>query len=233
MSTFTQFNISIQELAVEPQAAALMLGYEGDLPEDILAMVKEVMDETIDCYDIRGGYFVFDKPTFNKNELNLFVEDTDFQIGKIIFHQLKHSEQVALFVCTAGVGIEKWSKQMMANNDPLKGFIADIMGGVVVEAAIDKIQQSLSNDMKDKGLKITNRYSPGYCGWPTVEQHKLFALLPDTLGIRLTESALMQPVKSVSGIIGIGANVQFNPYTCRICEATQCVYRFKKVSTIT
>ncbi|GHT03803.1 hypothetical protein FACS189440_11690 [Bacteroidia bacterium] len=117
---------------------------------------------------------------------------------------------------------------MLAENDPLKGFIADILGGVVVEAAIDKIQQELGNKMKQNVLNITNRYSPGYCGWQTVEQHKLFAILPDTLGIRLTESALMQPVKSVSGIIGIGADVKFNPYTCRICEATQCVYRFKK-----
>jgi hypothetical protein len=232
MSTLNQFSFSIQELAVEPQAAALMLGYDGALPKDILEMVKEVMDETADCYDIRGEYFVFDNPTFNKDELSLLVDDTNFQIGKIIFNQLKRSEQVAFFVCTAGVGIEKWSKQMMANNDPLKGFIADILGGVVVEAAIDKIQQSLNNDMVAKNLKITNRYSPGYCGWPTGEQHKLFALLPDTLGIHLTESALMQPVKSVSGIIGIGANVRFNPYTCRICEATYCVYRNKKQAVL-
>ncbi|KAA6335998.1 hypothetical protein EZS27_015814 [termite gut metagenome] len=232
MTAFTQFNIPLRELAVDPQAAAPMLGYDSDLPEDILAMVREVMDKTTDCYDIRGGYYILDGLTFDNDEHSLLVEGTNFQTGKIIFHQLKHSEQVALFVCTAGVGIEKWSKQMMTNNDPLAGFIADIMGGVVVEAAIDKIQQSLSNDMKDKGLKITNRYSPGYCGWQTGEQHKLFALLPDTLGIRLTESALMQPVKSVSGIIGIGANVQFNPYTCRLCEATHCVYRYKKVSSI-
>jgi hypothetical protein len=38
----------------------------------------------------------------------------------------------------------------------------------------------------------------------------------------------MQPVKSVSGIIGIGADVKFNPYTCRICEATHCLYRLNK-----
>ncbi|GHT64260.1 hypothetical protein AGMMS50239_21650 [Bacteroidia bacterium] len=228
MSTFTQFNIPCRELAVEPQAAAPMLGYEGDLPDDITEMVREVMDETVDCYDIRGGYLIFDNPDFDKDGYKLTVGETTFQIGKIIFQQLKRSSQIAAFVCTAGVGIEQYSRAMLAGNEPLKGFIADILGGVVVEAAIDKIQQELSNDMKPKGLNITNRYSPGYCGWQTGEQHKLFAILPDTLGIQLTESALMQPVKSVSGIVGIGANVKFNPYTCRICEATQCVYRFKK-----
>jgi hypothetical protein len=232
MSELTALNIPYRELAVDPQAAALMLGYANEMPEDVLEIVREVMDETAGCYDIRGGYRIFDRLMFNKEDYSVRVEDTTFHVGKIIYHQLKRSSRIALFVCTAGVGIEQWARRMMANNEPLKGFIADIMGGVVVELAIDTIQQSLSDKMKEMGLKITNRYSPGYCGWATAEQHKLFAMLPDTLGIRLTESALMQPVKSVSNITGIGTDVRFNPYTCRICEATQCVYRFKKVSRI-
>jgi hypothetical protein len=232
MNEFVEYNIPYGELAVNPNAAAPMLGYDSDLPDDVVEMVQEVMDETAGCYDIRGGYVIFDNLGFDKDSFILTVGETTFQIGKIIFHQLKRSAQVAAFVCTAGVGIEQYSRSMLAGNEPLKGFIADVLGGVVVEAAIDKIQQSLSDDKKNDGLHITNRYSPGYCGWPTIEQHKLFAQLPTTLGIQLTESALMQPVKSVSGIIGIGADVRFNPYTCRICEATQCVYRFKKVSDI-
>jgi hypothetical protein len=228
MNEFVEYPIAYRELAVNPNAAAPMLGYDSNLPDDVLEMVSEVMNETADDYDIRGGYVIFDHLTFNKNNYSLTVGNTTFQIGKIVFQQLKQSEQIAAFVCTAGVGIEQYSRRMLAANEPLKGFIANILGGVVVEAAIDKIQQELSDEMKTQRLNITNRYSPGYCGWQTVEQHKLFALLPNTLGIRLTESALMQPVKSVSGIIGIGTDVKFNPYTCRICEATQCVYRLKK-----
>jgi hypothetical protein len=232
MNAFIEFRIPYRELAVNPHATAPMLGYGGNLPDDVLEMVQEVMVETIDCYDIRGGYLIFDNPIFSKETYSLTIGGMSFQTGKIVFQQLKNSAQTVAFVCTAGVGIEQWSKRMMSGNEPLKGFIADILGGVVVELAIDKIQQSLSDEMKKSGLHVSNRYSPGYCGWPTFEQHKLFALLPTTMGIRLTESALMQPVKSVSGIIGIGADVRFNPYTCRICEATQCIYRFKKVSAI-
>jgi hypothetical protein len=229
MNEFVEYHIPYGELAVNPNAAAPMLGYDGDLPDDITEMVREVMDETAGCYDFRGGYVIFDNPGFDKDGYKLTVGGTTFQTGKIIFQQLKRSTQIAVFVCTAGAGIEQYSRVKLADNDPLKGFIADILGGVVVEAAIDKIQQTLNDKMKRNELNITNRYSPGYCGWATVEQHKLFSLLPTTLGIRLTESALMQPVKSVSGIIGIGADVKFNPYTCKICEATHCIYRFKKV----
>jgi len=37
----------------------------------------------------------------------------------------------------------------------------------------------------------------------------------------------MDPEKSVSGIIGIGENVRFNPYTCGMCDMKDCIYRKK------
>lgn len=69
--------------------------------------------------------------------------------------------------------------------------------------------------MASEGMVTTNRFNPGYCGWDVTEQHKLFSLMADNYcGIRLTESALMDPVKSGSGFIGIGKSVKRVPYTC-------------------
>ena len=237
MNNFTKYHLSYSELTINPHDTAPMLGYESTLPDDVLTLVKEVMDETAGCFDICGGYQIFDHVELIEDNRQIRITDVtrhpsqviDFTPHNIVFQQLKRSEQIAVFVCTAGDGISQWSKQMMTANEPLHGFIADILGSVVVETAIDAIQQKLNDEMAQAGLKITNRYSPGYCGWPTQEQHKLFSLLPEgTCGVRLTESALMLPIKSVSGIIGIGANVRFNPYTCQLCDATQCVYRNKK-----
>jgi len=232
LNTFIKYRLSYRELTVNPHDTAPLLGYDNTLPDDILAIVEEVMDETADCFDICGGYRIFGQVDFAGDGCHIRIANTEFTPNRIVCHQLRHSEQIAAFVCTAGEGISQWSKQMMAANEPLKGFIADILGSVVVETAIDAIQQKLSDEMQQAGLKITNRYSPGYCGWATEEQHKLFGLLPEGIcGVSLTESALMQPIKSVSGIIGIGANVRFNPYTCQICDAAFCVYRNKKMKT--
>jgi len=226
---FTTYRLSYRDLTINPHDAAPLLGYEKMLPDDILAIVEEVMDETSGCFNICGGYQIFDRVDFIDDGYQIRIANTDFAVQKIVYHQLKRSGQIAVFVCTAGEGVSEWSKQMMAANEPLKGFIADILGSVVVETAIDFIQKKLSDEMQQMGLKITNRYSPGYCGWLTQEQHKLFGLFPEGIcGIRLTGSALMQPVKSVSGFIGIGDRVRFNPYTCQICDAAFCVYRNKK-----
>ena len=225
----TTYRLSYRELTIDPHDTAPLLGYESVLPADILSIVEEVMDETAECFDIYGGYRIFDRISFIEKEKLIRIADVDFFPHKVVYQQLKNSEQIAVFVCTAGEGISQWSKKMINANEPLKGFIADILGSVVVETAVDVIQKNLSDEMQQAGLKITNRYSPGYCGWLTQEQHKLFGLLPKGIcGIRLTESALMHPVKSVSGMTGIGENVRFNPYTCRICDAAFCIYRNKK-----
>ena len=229
MSKFIKYRLSYRELTVDLHDTAPLLGYESALPDDIFDMVKEVMDEVAGCFDICGGYQIFDDIAFIDNKKQIRLADVVFTPNKIVYHQLKHSERIAVFVCTAGDGISQWSKRMMDANDPLQGLIADILGSVVVETAIDAIQQKLSDEMAQTGLKITNRYSPGYCGWLTQEQHRLFGLLQEeNCGIQLTASSLMLPIKSVSGFIGIGANVRFNPYTCRLCEAIHCVYRNKK-----
>jgi hypothetical protein len=58
------------------------------------------------------------------------------------------------------------------------------------------------------------------------EQHALFALLPPQFcGISLGESALMHPVKSVSGIIGVGPEVKYSDYLCDVCNVSDCTYR--------
>ncbi len=136
---------------------------------------------------------------------------------------------IALFVCTAGNGIENLSKKLFAEGEFPKGYIADVIGSTIVESATDKLQEHLKNIMAGRSLGITNRYSPGYCGWNVSEQQKLFSLLPPGFcNISLTESSLMYPIKSVSGVIGIGNQVKHSPYTCNVCNQKDCIYRNRK-----
>ena len=117
----------------------------------------------------------------------------------------------------------------MKEGDLLRGYIYDIIGSEVVESAADRMQGELRTAAAERGKTITNRFSPGYCGWEVAEQHKLFSFFRDNFcGITLTESALMNPVKSVSGIIGIGRDVKFAPYQCHRCEDNNCIYRNRK-----
>lgn len=47
-------------------------------------------------------------------------------------------------------------------------------------------------------------------------------------GVTLTPSSLMIPIKSVSGVIGVGPNVRHLDYTCGLCDLKTC-YKRRKV----
>jgi hypothetical protein len=211
-----------------------VLGYnEGDDRVFVIDLIEELLIESKKICSVKAQYSVFNDVSFDNDSRSVKIRDINFQIKKVVFGQIKKSDSVALFLCTAGDEIGIRSRKAMQERDFLKGYIYDVIGSEIVEAAADLMQESLEKAAASSGLKITNRYSPGYCGWDVVEQHKLFQLIPDNFcGIRLTESALMSPEKSISGIIGIGRDVNSNPYTCSICDMKDCIYRKVKERNI-
>lgn len=152
-----------------------------------------------------------------------------FDMGNIILRQLRGSETYALFMCTAGEEFETFQKRLKTEGDMVRVFIADALGSVIAEKCADQMENSLQLSIDKLGWKHTNRFSPGYCGWHVSEQQKLFPLFDGhTCGITLTESSLMVPIKSVSGIIGLGKEVRRLDYTCGLCTFEKCYKRKKK-----
>ena len=108
-------------------------------------------------------------------------------------------------------------------------FIADAMGSVIAEHCADQMEICLQESIDKLGWRHTNRFSPGYCGWHVSQQQLLFPLFGgQTCGVCLTESSLMVPIKSVSGIIGLGEKVRKLDYTCGLCDFKQCYKRKSK-----
>ena len=151
-----------------------------------------------------------------------------FQIGRIIERQLRGAEAYALFICTAGTAFEEYQQRLKDEGDMVRVFIADALGSVIAEKCADQMEIALQENIDKLGWKHTNRFSPGYCGWHVSEQQILFPLFNGhTCGVQLTDSSLMVPIKSVSGIIGLGTEVRHLDYTCGLCDFKQC-YKRKK-----
>lgn len=204
-----------------------MLGFpEGNLPEPFDSYVEEAFHEAEKICDIQGAYCFTKTIEFGAGNGQLTVDALEFEIGKTIAKELQHSENLALFICTAGSGISQRSQELLTGENPVLGYIYDVLGSMIAEAATDKLQLEIQKIANERGLAITNRYSPGYCKWSVADQHKLFSFFPkNCCKISLSESALMYPIKSVSGIIGVGANVKFREYTCDLCNQNECFQR--------
>lgn len=221
------FQFGFNDLKLTASQIENVIGYkEGEDRELVTDLIKEILRESADVCNIKAQYTIFNDIHFDNDTKSVEINNINFQIKKIIFNQIKKSDSVAVFLCTAGEEIGTISRKAMQERDLLRGFIFDIIGSEIVEAAADLMQNELEKNAVFTGRKITNRYSPGYCSWDVSEQHKLFQLVPDNFcGIRLTESALMDPLKSVSGFIGLGEDVKRYPYTCNVCDMKNCIYR--------
>lgn len=224
------FKLNFSNLDLDPVAIEKFMGYTpGEAPEPFPQLIREVLDEVPPYCDIQGGYRIFDQLQLERKTHQLRLGDQAFQIKRIVTNQLRKAEMAALFVCTAGPGIEEWSKKLMREGDLMKGYVVDVIGSEVVDGAMDQIQDQLEMEMKEMGLGITDRYSPGYCDWQVSEQPILFSFFPENFcGIHLSESCLMHPIKSVSGIIGIGKEARRKGYICSFCNMKNCIYRNKR-----
>ena len=213
----TKKELRYEDLGISLSELYEQMGYEQAVPDE--ATVKET-DMII--AEVKG----FLRPRFC-----FFVqrELPDFAIGKIIERQLKGAEAYAFFICTAGVEYEAFQERLKKAGDMVRVFIADALGSVIAEKAADQMELSLQENIDKLGWHHTNRFSPGYCGWHVSQQQLLFPLFKgETCGVKLTESSLMLPIKSVSGIIGLGPNVRHLDYTCGLCDFKQCYKRKKK-----
>ncbi|HLN56227.1 MAG TPA: vitamin B12 dependent-methionine synthase activation domain-containing protein [Bacteroidales bacterium] len=222
-----KFRFEFTELGLTVGGVEEVIGFnEGEDREFMKSVISDILDDCSKIADVKAEYRIFDAIYPDSLNRRISIREVPFNVEKIVFSQLRKSEMAAMFLCTAGPGPGQKSRKFMNERDLLTGYIYDVIGSEIVEAAADLMQNELERSAAEEGLNITNRYSPGYCGWNVEEQHKLFTLLPGNFcGINLTPSALMDPEKSVSGIIGIGKNVKMNPYTCRICEMKDCIYR--------
>jgi len=225
-SGIRNFSFSFDELELSVELVEEAMGYEKGLsPEPFPDMISFALSQSVDLTDIKGSLRISDHLLLDHSGY-VEIESVAFGIGKKIARQLRNAEGGALFICTAGAGIGEKSKELMAVGNFMEGYILDVIGSLTVEAAVEKVQKSFENDLLKVGKKIANRYSPGYCGWALTEQKLLFSLFPNNYcGITLTESSLMEPFKSISGIIGFGEKVRKTAFECDLCELKTCMYR--------
>ncbi len=217
--------ISYDDLDIDLQDIYIALGYGKNVPEEL---VRESIQEVIDVIapQVRSCYY-FDTFEGHLSKESLTIGKIEFCIGKIISSQMKKSEKFVLFAATAGMEFENYLEEIKEEGDIFRLYIADALGSIIVERTADKLEQHLFSLISPGGYRHTNRFSPGYCGWLVNEQQKLFSFLPaQVCNISLMESSLMYPVKSVSGVIGIGLDVSKKEYTCNICNYKNCYKRY-------
>ncbi len=148
------------------------------------------------------------------------------EIGGVVFrsrilrYNLERAQKVFPFIMTVGPELERTAGSL---GDLLRQYYLEEIANIILEQAADWLAEKLTGRWGFPGLSCM---SPGSLeDWPISEQPKLFSLFGDTeksIGVRLTESLLMVPRKSISGIL-FPSEEGF--VSCRLCPRENCPSR--------
>ena len=130
------------------------------------------------------------------------------------------------FVCTSGEGLERWSARY--SDDPLASYWADEIKKAYLYAFIPVFRSAVAERYGVKGRFPSMNPGSLEKEWPISGQEQLFAMLGGRenvkkyTGVTLTESFLMLPSKTVSGICFESETDYEN---CMLCPRVSCPNR--------
>jgi len=148
------------------------------------------------------------------------------------------AEALALFAVTVGQVVSERIRRLFDDGRLALGATLDAAASEAVELAAERTQRLVVSEGRERGLFGSDaralRYSPGYCGWNVTGQRALFERLrPEEIGIRLLPSCLMEPLKSISGVIVTGppeVHEFEDTYSfCSECRTRECRARIRSL----
>jgi hypothetical protein len=148
------------------------------------------------------------------------------------------ADRLALFAATVGCDVSTRISGMFEHRDFALASILDAVASEAADLAADVVKRTYRERLTEEGDEDPSmrllRYSPGYCGWHISGQRALFEVLrPEEIGITLRESFLMEPLKSISGVI-VGGPAEIHVFEasypfCADCEDRSCRRRIQGI----
>jgi hypothetical protein len=153
---------------------------------------------------------------------SVVIDGICFQ-SRVLYQNLNGIGRVFPFVMTIGPAVDELIKN---EGNMLESYLLDQLGN----NALRQLRLKLEDHLRKKfAFEKISCMSPGsLADWPIEEQKPLFELLGPvkrTIGVRLTDSFLMLPCKSVSGIY-FPSEVSF--FSCQLCPRERCDSRKAK-----
>lgn len=140
--------------------------------------------------------------------------------GETARTMLSQCRQVCVLVCTLGAQFDAMLRAEEARGMD-RAVIWNACGSAWVEAGCDEAQREIAARFPQ--LYLTDRFSPGYGDLPLSVQPALCALTDAQrrLGVTVTPSHLLNPVKTVTALIGLSDS----PQRARIRGCAYCAMR--------
>ncbi|MDZ7264332.1 MAG: vitamin B12 dependent methionine synthase [candidate division KSB1 bacterium] len=153
-----------------------------------------------------------------RQDTSVIIDNVSFE-SQVLRINLSNVERVFPFVATCGREADTIE---IAADDFVKQFWLETIKAMALESAMKYLRRQLKQKFAIRKIAAMSPGSGPSDAWPIEQQRQLFSLLgnvEEAIGVRLTDSYLMIPNKSISGLF-YPTEIAFE--TCQICKRENC-----------
>jgi len=185
------------------------------IPAPVKSVLREKLLPHIQASPLYYQYRMSDIVGRNSRTDDVMLDDLFHLKGNLVYRLLKGCTHViAHLISISGQVVD----------DITEIYICNAYFNTILQMAADHLRLILTHDIDIPDIRLTRRYAPGYCGWPIVDQSVLLQLLdPAAIGVRYSDSLMLEPVHSVSGIFGLRQHPRISGrMPCHVCTSLTC-----------
>ena len=187
--------VRMEEIEISEREALRYLGCEGIAPPALVSLLDSCKKE---LFAVAAP-----KACFAETPVSIEGDTVEFAFCKIesaaLAKNLRGCNRAFGFAATLGAGVDRWLLRL-SKTDPARASAADALSSAAAEGWCNALNEELR-----KAGKTRPRFSPGYGGVALFHQKALLNYLdaPRKLGVTLSESYFMTPVKTVTAFVGL------------------------------
>ncbi len=172
------------------------LGYisrSSRIPAETMAEVDSLIEKTADLIELKAVSLRVETSIaeiFNSSKLNNFLAESD---------------QLLLMGITGGSTVTDAIEMYKTEGKLTEAVVTDAAASEIVDEGLNRLAEIFSRELVREARALTSRrFSAGYGDFDIRFQKDIYRMLGlEAIGVRINESCLLMPEKSVTAIYGI------------------------------
>ncbi len=223
------------EIKLDAREVVLALHQGKKAPKALVDETKDAIAQSQDLVHPRALYEWVKVVGVNGEQVLLTPGNGD---GDAVLKLGPHADLMAkaelalISIVTIGGEIDEHIDMLNKSGKLLEAYLLDSVGVVALAEVGKAVREYAEKEAASRGWGVGASLAPGSLqGWPIEGQFDLCALLPlDEIDVHLSESGVLVPFKSASGLIGMGRgySAKIVGSVCRFCIRAETCWRRKK-----
>ena len=200
------------------------------IKKKIIQITREEIKQGYKLIKSQGIYssIKIKKISFSEGRIDL---ENDFPLffNNSVINFFKEANYLVFGIVSIGDILENKVHEFFIYKKYSRGFALDAVGTVAIRYLSQHVRSIICQEAKEQHFQTTKHFTPGTIEWSISQQKNIFEMIPTSkIGVKLTNSFMMIPKKSLSWAIGIGENIissSKDDGSCQICQAINCQFR--------